>query len=240
MRSLAPQPTLVDQVHAALLAEISEGRFGPDARLIQEEIAGALGVSRQPVQQALLLLKSQGVLQDAPGRGLMVTPLDPERVRNLCEIRAALDGLASTLAAERSREIAEAEGPAYIARGRAAVKSRSIAKMVEADVDFHFFLYGLAGNPYIAESSAPHWTYLRRVMGELLRQPDTPAALWDEHEAILAGVVSGKGAAAERLAREHMARASAALTARMLARVEPAAPVTKSPARRPVRARASN
>ncbi|MFN8753735.1 MAG: GntR family transcriptional regulator, partial [Betaproteobacteria bacterium] len=56
MRSLSPQPTLVDQVYEAILSDITEGRFGSESRLIQEDIAAALGVSRQPVQQALLLL----------------------------------------------------------------------------------------------------------------------------------------------------------------------------------------
>jgi DNA-binding GntR family transcriptional regulator len=215
MRSLSPQPTLVDQVYEALLSEITEGKFGLESRLIQEEIAESLGVSRQPVQQALLLLRSHGVLRDAPGRGLMVAPLDPKHVRDLYEIRAAMDGLASVLAAERGREAARSEGPAFIKRGRAAVKSRSIARMIAADMDFHFFLYGLSGNPLIAEVSAPHWTYLRRVMGEVLLQGGTPAHIWDEHEAILDAVMAGSADVAERLARDHVVHASGLLTARM-------------------------
>ena len=67
MRSLTPQPTLVDQVYESILTEITEGRLGLDSRLIQEELAETLGVSRQPVQQALVLLRSRGLLRDAPG-----------------------------------------------------------------------------------------------------------------------------------------------------------------------------
>jgi DNA-binding GntR family transcriptional regulator len=63
VRTLTPQPTLVDQVYESILAEITEGKFGLDSRLIQEELAEALGVSRQPVQQALLLLRSRGRLR---------------------------------------------------------------------------------------------------------------------------------------------------------------------------------
>ena len=48
MRRLQPQPTLVDQVYEAILSEISSGKFARDARLIQEELAESLGVSRQP------------------------------------------------------------------------------------------------------------------------------------------------------------------------------------------------
>ena len=68
MKILEFQPKLVEQVHDAILSEITAGRLQPGARIIQEQIAQELGVSRQPVQQALLLLRNQGVLRDAAGR----------------------------------------------------------------------------------------------------------------------------------------------------------------------------
>ena len=68
MQILTPQTTRVDQVYEAVLSEIRAGKFGPDGRLIQEEIAESLGVLCQPVQQALMLLRSQGLLRDAHSR----------------------------------------------------------------------------------------------------------------------------------------------------------------------------
>ena len=213
MIALPVQPTLVEQVYEAVLSEISAGKFGPDSRLIQEELAESLGVSRQPVQQALLLLRSHGLLRDAPGRGLMVAPLDAEHVRNLYEVRGVLDGLASSKAAERNSASAKIEGPGFIERGRAAVKSRSIPRMIATDMDFHFYLYGLAENPLVAETSTAHWSYLRRVMGEVLQHGETPTDIWDQHEAILGAVIAGDARKAERLARDHISHASDTLTA---------------------------
>ena len=74
MKALSLQPNLVEQVRDAILEDIAEGTLAPGDRVIQEQVAQALGVSRQPVQQALLLLRGQGVLLDAPGRGLLVAP----------------------------------------------------------------------------------------------------------------------------------------------------------------------
>lgn len=216
MRALPTQPTLVDQVYDAILSEISAGKLAPDGRVIQEELAGSLGVSRQPVQQALLLLKRQGLLRDAPGRGLMVAPLDAEYVRNLYEIRGMLDGLASANAAARGSDVARKDGVTLIERGRAAVASRSIAKMIAADMEFHFFLYELSGNPLIAEASTMHWSYLRRVMGEVLLHGETPADIWDQHARILDAVSAGNAAQAERLARQHISHASQTLTDRLI------------------------
>lgn len=224
MRTLSPQPTLVDQVYEAILTDVTEGRFGSESRLIQEEIAAALGVSRQPVQQALLLLSRRGVLCDAPGRGLMVAPLDPDHVRNLYEIRAAMDSLAAGLAAGRAGAAVAEEGRAIVARGRAAVKSGSFARMIAADMEFHFLLYRLSGNPLVAQVCEPHWTYLRRVMGEVLARAEAPRDIWDDHEAVLEAVAAGDEELAARLSREHVASASDALAASIALRGEAAPP----------------
>ena len=74
MKMLSIQPNLAEQVLEAILVEIATGKLTPGTRIIQEQLAAGLGVSRQPVQQALLLLRNQGLLRDAPGRGLIVAP----------------------------------------------------------------------------------------------------------------------------------------------------------------------
>ncbi len=208
MQILRPQLTLVEQVYEAILSQIESGRYGGDARLVQEEVAETLGVSRQPVRQALLLLRNEGVLMSAPGRGLMVVPLEANKVRHLYDIRASLDALASRKAAERGRERARAEGPAFITRGRAAVNAASISEMIAADMAFHHFLYELSGNPLIAETAASHWSYLRCVMGAVLMTATTPREIWDQHDDILQAVIRGDAPAAERLASEHIEHAA--------------------------------
>ncbi len=208
MQILRPQLTLVEQVYEAILSQIESGRYGGDARLVQEEVAETLGVSRQPVRQALLLLRNEGVLMSAPGRGLMVVPLEADKVRHLYDIRASLDALATRKAAERGSERARAEGPAFIARGRAAVNANAISEMIAADMAFHHFLYELSGNPLIVETAAPHWSYLRCVMGAVLMTGTTPREIWDQHEDILQAVIRGDAGAAERLAREHIDHAA--------------------------------
>jgi DNA-binding GntR family transcriptional regulator len=68
MKVLQAAPSLVEQVHKAILSEIAGGQLRPGERIIQEQLAQQLGVSRQPIQQALTLLRKEGVLSDAPGR----------------------------------------------------------------------------------------------------------------------------------------------------------------------------
>lgn len=215
MKVISPTPNLVEQVRDALLSEIASGQLKPGERIIQEQIAQALGVSRQPVQQALLLLRNQGVLRDAGGRGLIVTPLDPHRVQHVYQIRAAVEGMACRLAAENQAEQARKQGMALIDAGRKAVASGSVPKMIAADIRFHEFLYEMAGNPLIAPALDTHLTYTQRAMGEVLVQDQSPRDIWDQHAAILEAIASGNADAAEKLAREHLMQASGFMVSRL-------------------------
>ena len=129
--------------------------------------------------------------------------------RKLYEVRAMLDGLAARLAAERGAERAKIEGPAYLDAGRAAVASGSLNEQIEADMNFHAFINALSENSLIGETTAPHWPYLRRVMGEVLRDDaQMPQTILAEHVAILDAIIAGDGARAEMLSRDHISRAA--------------------------------
>src|SRR5512144_621236 len=92
-------PDLVERVYRALLDAISDGSLAPGTRVTQEDLAERLAVSRQPVLQALRLLKKDGLVLDAPGRGLLVAPLDAAWIAHVYEVRGALDALAARRAA---------------------------------------------------------------------------------------------------------------------------------------------
>ncbi len=199
----------VDEVYRRLLDAISDGTLAPGARVTQEELAEQLNVSRSPVLQALRLLKKDGLLEDAPGRGLRVVPLDPARVGQLYQVRAALDALAARLAAERQAAIPVA----LITAGRAAAAGTDVGAMIEADTAFHRAIYEASGNPYIIDSALLHWIHLRRVMGAVLLKSSSRTGIWDEHEAIRAAIQAGDAAAAVRLSLHHADVAGAALVA---------------------------
>jgi DNA-binding GntR family transcriptional regulator len=215
MKALSFAPNLVAQVREAILGEITAGRLAPGERIIQEQIAKSLNVSRQPVQQALLLLRSEGVLKEAPGRGLIVAPLVGDEVQHMYDMRAVIEGLACRLAAVHNAERAARQGPALIEAGRKAVASGSVARMVAADMKFHEFIYGLCGNPLVAPAMATHWTHTQRVMGEVLIKDETPRDIWNQHAAILDAIAKGNAAKAETLARSHIAQAADFMVARM-------------------------
>ncbi len=216
---LSPQPDLVDRAYRALVDAISDGTLAPGQRLTQEDLAARLAVSRQPVLQALRLLKKDGFVQDAAGRGLQVAPLDAAWIRQVYEVRGALDALAARQAAERGARL----DPALIAHGRACAAGTDIRAMLEADLAFHQAIYSASGNPLIAQSADLHWRHLRRVMGAVL-QTTQRHTVWDEHEAIARAIADGRGEDAAALATRHAQEASVELVRRMtqvLARTSP-------------------
>ena len=103
MIPLDPLPNLIDQVYGRILEAIIDRSLLPGQRIRQNELADRLGVSRQPVSHALHLLHRQGLVAESGRRGFEVTRLDPERIRQLYEVRGAIDALAAKLAALRAK-----------------------------------------------------------------------------------------------------------------------------------------
>lgn len=233
MKLLKPQPNLTEQVYQALMDEICEGRLLPGTQLVQEQLAEKLGVSRQPIQQSLAMLKNDGLLQELGKRGLYVAPVDIASMHNHYEIRAALDGLAARRAAERAKASTtcgaafQREGSAKLAAGHAASAKGSITALVQSDIAFHDFVYASSGNPLLKSTAAPHWRQMRRAMGEVLRHAEPPQAIWVQHEEILDAIVRGEPARAQARAIAHV-RSAAERLERSLAATPPAAPARRS------------
>jgi DNA-binding GntR family transcriptional regulator len=204
-------PDLTEQVYQRLLHAICDGELTPGARLTQEELAATLGVSRQPVLQALRLLKQEGLVMDAGRRGLRVAPLEAQTTAQVYEVRAVLDGLAARRAALAHAQL----DAAIILEGRRAAAGPRIGPMIDADMQFHHLIYAAAGNPLIAETVNHHWPHMRRAMGAVLQIVGLRHAVWDEHEAIVRAINGGEADQAERLAREHCERAGDHIAAQL-------------------------
>lgn len=205
------RPDYVDEVYQVLLDAISDGSLAPGTRLTQEEIAEQFAVSRSPVLQALRLLKKDGLVQDAPGRGVLVAPLDLDWIGKLYEVRGALDALAAKLAAQRGARIDKS----LIAQGQQASRSNDVKSMIDADIAFHNALYQASGNSLIADSAHLHWVHLRRVMGAVLQSSAQRDSIWQEHEAIADAINAGDEARAVELTNLHAERARSNLLQRL-------------------------
>lgn len=202
------KPALIDRVLDRLVAAIADGTLAPGERLTQETVAARLGVSRQPVSHALQVLRRRGLVVEAGKRGLEVAPLDAGRLRDLYQVRAALDGLAARLAAERARQglitaAVRDEAARQIAAGTRLAAKGSVGELIRADVEFHSLIHRISGNLAIVETVAEQWPHFMRSMGVALADPGIRARIWAEHAEILGAILAGNSAAADSAAQHH-------------------------------------
>lgn len=225
MHPLEPLPNLIDQVYVRILEAISDRSLRPGQRIRQNELADQLGVSRQPVSHALHLLHRQGLVAESGRRGFEVTQLDPARIRQLYEVRGAMDALAARLAAARAAGDASGRArlDAALAAGRGIDDGTPLTELIALDVDFHRAIYLLAGNPVIEETMAPQWPHMRRSMATVLTELDYRGSAWTEHATIAAHILAGETRAAERAALAHAQTAGRMTEARLRASDEAAA-----------------
>ncbi len=227
MQPVISPPALIDTVHDRLLEAIIAGTLPAGQPVRQEALAQRLGVSRQPVSHALQLLKRQGLLVESGKRGLEVAPILARRVRQLYQVRTALEELAARLAAERvaAGTAVEPELRAMqdaLEAGRALGRSDTITAFVRADVAFHAALHRLSGNVALEEMVGAQWPHLMRAMAASLSDQGMRSRVWAEHGVIHERILAGDRDGAAAAARLHTEQAGEE-TARRLEAVAAAA-----------------
>ena len=125
-----------------LRALILTGEYGPDERLVEEQLAERLGVSRTPVRQALTMLEAEGLVEIAPNRGATVCSFSIEDVWDIYDLRAVLEGHAARRAAGRiaTSELArlrELTGKMEGLAGRFEDHEEEIRTLVGLNQEFH-------------------------------------------------------------------------------------------------------
>lgn len=223
MREIVSSPPLIEQVYQGIVEAICDGRLLPNERFTQDSLAERFNVSRQPVGQAIRLLKAHGLVCEAGRRGLKIAPLEPTYVGELYEMRGALDELAAGLAARRAASQISARAKPIIKAARRALEESELAGLIAADTAFHTLIYELSGNQVLAKIMALHWTHIRRIMRGILSIEGYPREVWNEHRAILRAIETGDAKRAARLARAHVVGSAELLLRQLSAGGEPGA-----------------
>jgi DNA-binding GntR family transcriptional regulator len=197
--------SVVDQVYAAVRSRILSGELEGGSRLRQNSLAEELGVSRTPLREALRRLSTEGLVELEPNRGASVARLDLDDMLHAWQARLTLEPAAARLAADVREPEALARMRTSIDRQRTPV---DVDTSFAVNREFHLALVAAAGNPHLSQFARLLW--LTKIgapifKGQVAEHPGEAQAWADEHEAILEAVRAGKGAAAERLTRAHIA-----------------------------------
>ena len=207
-----PVDVLGARVAQEIRSAILRGDLPPGSRVKQEDLAAQLGVSREPVRQALLLLQGEGLLHAQPNRSAQVAAVDRQLISGLYELREAVESsLVGTLARRPGFDVKPFR--ILIARGRTAVRQRDLPALIDLDMSFHTGLYEAAGNRVIVEVMRGQWIHIRRVMAMVLDQAAYRQKVWDEHEAIVHAIHARRAASASVAAGRHIRAARKMLLA---------------------------
>jgi DNA-binding GntR family transcriptional regulator len=195
---------LRQSVYEALVELVVAGALRPGQHLVESELARQLGVSRQPVREALHRLEAEGWIDLRPSQGAFVhVPTDRE-VDQLLDVRELLEGATARLAARAATPEAVAGLRVTWQEGADAVKSGDVTRTVTANNDFHAAVAEIAGNTVLAQLSEivgrrVRW-YYRQVA------PARGHESWAEHAEIVAAIEAGDEDQAAALARMHTER----------------------------------
>jgi DNA-binding GntR family transcriptional regulator len=199
--------SLREQVRDLLLDRIMSGACPPGTRLVETRIAEELGVSQAPVREALRDLEQLSCVVHQPFRGCTVRELSPAELLEAYPVRAALEGLAASLAAIRISEEELDQLTELIESMRAASRAGDLPAESAADVAFHATIITAAANPALTRQWEQLQPYARTFISLTLPVSEH-GDLADRHLPILHALRRGDAALAEAAMHEHLADAA--------------------------------
>lgn len=192
-----------DRAYRTLLDEIQSGALAPGSVLGEVEQAARLGVSRTPLREAIGRLAADGLVVQQSPRVTIVSELDADDIRELFEVRRALEETAARLAAQRG----DAAAFAALADGFAALRLDAADPLPSYDDLFARFdaeIDASAANDYLTAALRTVRTHLVRVRRLARDNPERLAAAVAEHRAIAAAIARRDGDLAAHATHVHL------------------------------------
>ena len=176
---------LRDVVFNTLRQATLRGELKPGERLMEIQLANKLGVSRTPIREAIRKLELEGLVLMIPRKGAEVAEITEKSLRDVLEVRRALEELSVQLACEKitKEEIRELERVAK--EFQQVVKSSDITEIAEVDVRFHDIIYTATDNQKLIQLLNNLREQMYRYRVEYLKRDGVFPQLIAEHEAII-------------------------------------------------------
>lgn len=198
------RPALYDEVYNAIKDAILHHHLGPGTRLTEIELSKRLGVSRTPVREAIRRLGSEGFVTILPRKGAIVTSLSLEGIREIYEIREALESQAARLAATRGTDEHFRRMQEILDRYAEAVKANDIQAIVELDTEFHATLFEASGNARMARMIQTVREQARLLRRRSVMIPERSTRSLAEKVEFMKALVARDGERAAHLMRLHV------------------------------------
>lgn len=195
---------LRDVVFNTLRQAILRGQLKPGQRLMEIQLAKQLGVSRTPVREAIRKLELEGLVVTVPRKGAEVAEITEQDLKDVIEVRCALEELAVALACERITKEQIVQLKELVTGFKQLMKLGDITELAENDVRFHDIIFGATGNQRLIQLINNLREQMYRYRLEYLKDVTEHEQLVREHEQIIESLQKHNLEAAKRIIHSHI------------------------------------
>lgn len=195
---------LRDVVFNTLRQAILRGELKPGERLMEIQLANKLGVSRTPIREALRKLELEGLVNMVPRKGAEVADITEKSLRDVLEVRKALEELSVQLACEKITEEEIEELKRVAERFKDTLDDQDVTKIAEADVAFHDVIYTATDNQKLILLLNNLREQMYRYRVEYLKKEEAYPHLIAEHEELIDNISKRNKEEATRIMCEHI------------------------------------
>ncbi len=204
-------PTAQRAVLAELRRSLVAGELRPGARIQQEKIADALGVSRHPVREALKVLEGEGQIEYIPQRGYYVADLNPTELQEIYLLREILENQATIFATPSLTDETIRELKGIYDQIDKALAAEDISAMTAANRQLHFTLLTPCGLPRLMRLVSQLWDQSNPYRYRHFADPENRLISQREHKLMIDAAVERDTERLIELSNQHRAHAVPAL-----------------------------
>ena len=183
---------------------ILKGQLKPGERLLENHLADKLGVSRTPVREALRMLEQENLVELIPRRGAQVLDISAEDIKNIVEIRSALEVVSIRHACQKMDNDSLKELKKHNAEFEAAFEARDYEGVATADEKFHDVIFSAAGNKRLVVIISNIQAQVYRYRMAYLKVYETKTAVLNHHRNIIEAIEKHDAALGEKVMAEHI------------------------------------
>lgn len=195
---------LRDVVFKTLRQGILTGELKPGERLMEIHLADKLGVSRTPIREAIRKLELEGLVTMVPRKGAEVARITEKHLKDVLEVRRALDALAVELACERITEEEKQSLWEACKEFEEATKSKDVRRIASADVKLHDIIVVATRNERLIQLVSNLAEQMYRYRFEYIKDVSIHAKLIEEHKIIYESIVNKDKKTAAEAAKMHI------------------------------------
>ena len=182
------EKTIRRKIYEHLREQLLGGKMQPHQHLIEAKIARDIGTSRTPVREALHSLELEGLIESIPRVGYVVKPISEQEVEEICEIRAAIEGLAARWAMEKAHEKLVIELQKNISIAEDKVSKGDVRAFVDMDAKFHEIISKFTGSQRLLELAQTLRRHMLRYRVQSIYSIDNVLRAIDGHKGILRAI----------------------------------------------------